>query len=159
MQTHTAFCSFPTLPLFSLTWLLTASLVACGPPQGSRAASLTATTAAPVESRVRTTEVAVAGNADTNTERALAAVSGDPNPAQRRAAIDQVANGSSETEPLLRSLASDHDPLVRRWAALALERRARRDHGPALRQALASERDPAIENILQRALARAEQGS
>jgi hypothetical protein len=133
------------------------SLVACGPPRGPQAASAPAaaavTSAAPVASAPA--KVTPGGNADE--QRALAAVTADPDPARRRAAIDDYANGARGADPLLQSLASDRDPLVRRWAALALERRATRDLSPALRQALAAERDPAVENILTRALSRAEQ--
>jgi len=84
-------------------------------------------------------------------------------PADRRAAIDRYRAAPGDdpvaaAEPLLRSVGSDPDPVVRRWAALALERRAEPALAPALEQAWASEPDGVVKEILARAVRRARRG-
>jgi HEAT repeat protein len=86
-------------------------------------------------------------------ERRIAA---DPDPSSRREAIDSYATPSAEADPLLDSVFGEPDPLVRRWAAMALAREARPQQIPALRQAIPAERDPAVKRILQQALRAAE---
>jgi len=91
----------------------------------------------------------------------VAQIEGAERSEERRAAIDRYAEGPADSsaegdEPLLRSLNTDPDPVVRRWAALALERRASPALASALRQAHAAEPDRAVRAILARALRRAE---
>lgn len=77
----------------------------------------------------------------------------DPAPAARRAALDQWTRADRDHQPVIDALFTDPDPLVRRWAALALERRASADVdrvGPAVAQALRAERDLAVRSILSR---------
>ena len=78
----------------------------------------------------------------------------DPDPAARRAALDQWTRTTRDQQPVLDVLFTDSDPLVRRWAALALERSASAEAaarvGPAIAQALRAERDPAVRSILSR---------
>lgn len=78
----------------------------------------------------------------------LETIRGDQDPARRRAAIDRWTEGARPLEPLMDAVFADKDPLVRRWAALAIERRARPEHAPALLQASRSEPDPAVRRIL-----------
>jgi hypothetical protein len=77
-----------------------------------------------------------------------------PDPAARRAALDQWTRADRDHQPVIDALFTDPDPLVRRWAALALERRAGGADadrvGPAVAQALRAERDPAVRSILSR---------
>ena len=49
-------------------------------------------------------------------------------------------------------LLEDPDPLVRRWAALALERVNDPSLAPAIRQALSGESDPTVRHVLERVL-------
>lgn len=77
----------------------------------------------------------------------------DPDPSARRAALDQWTRADRDHQPVVDALFNDPDPLVRRWAALALERGASADAdrvGPAVAQALRAERDPAVRSILSR---------
>jgi HEAT repeat protein len=83
-----------------------------------------------------------------------AVVTADPDPAARRAAIDGLGDDLSASSELLRALGADEEPVVRRWAALALERRANPALASALRQAAISETDLAVRHILERALTR-----
>lgn len=75
-------------------------------------------------------------------------------PAVRRAAIDRWTDEPRPLAPLIEVVFADKDPLVRRWAALAIGRKATRAEQPALRQASRSEPDPAVRRILEQAAAR-----
>lgn len=77
-----------------------------------------------------------------------------PDPAVRRAAIDRWTDEPRPLAPLIEVVFADKDPLVRRWAALAIGRKATRAEQPALLQASRSEPDPAVRRILEQAAAR-----
>jgi hypothetical protein len=87
-------------------------------------------------------------------ERLVTSLRGDPDPDQRRRAIDayarRVVTDAASVEPLIEAVATDLDPLVRRWAALALANAATPDVRPRLRLLAASERDPVVRSILER---------
>ena len=68
--------------------------------------------------------------------------------------MDELAALPDSEDSLIRTLLSDADPLVRRWSALALERRP---PSPTIeggiRQALIGESDRAVRAVLERTLA------
>ena len=118
-----------------------------------RSSSLTPSEARPSVGQVAAP--ATAAPASPEERDLLATLHADPISAQRRRAIDRYAP-SDDVAPLLMAASSDNDPIVRRWAALALERKATHDMSPALRQAAAAEPNPVVRQVLERALRRAE---
>ncbi len=122
-------------------------LAACGPPQGPQAA-----TVAPPP---RASKAAPTLDARDVTQTLRAGVQ----PATRRKAIDDYARGEGDSRPLLEALYADPDPIVRRWAALALARRADPGLASALQQAACSEPEAAIQRILTEAVADARSDS
>ncbi|MCO5172200.1 MAG: HEAT repeat domain-containing protein [Planctomycetes bacterium] len=148
--------------------LLGAAAAGCGdpdgPPAGRRPAPAAAADVAPLATQTPTIPPAVAEGDDlerARDERLVIALRADPSSDVRRRAIDvylrRVGQGASP-EPLLEACACDRDPLVRRWAALALA--ASPDPALAARLgALAvSEPDPAVRAILERGARVAAQG-
>jgi hypothetical protein len=159
-----------TFSLFPVLFILSAcgSPGAPGEPQalvsanatGQVAAATTHRVAAPQVARVLIAPQPTAHAPRDQTQRSLrAVVASDPSPAKRRAAIDRLRSDAAGTDELLRSLNSDDDPVVRRWAALALERRAEPALAPALQQAAISESDPKVQHILERAIERARESA
>lgn len=163
--------SLTSLFLFPLLF----SLVACGSPAAPGGPQASAPPAlegsskpakgqarAAISSREATHEVDVAQRYAPSQRQArapsqselYAVVTADPDPAARRAAIDGLGDDLSASSELLRALGADEEPVVRRWAALALERRANPALASALRQAAISETDLAVRHILERALTR-----
>ncbi|MGE0712268.1 MAG: HEAT repeat domain-containing protein [Planctomycetota bacterium] len=146
--------------LRTLTCLACLALVACGPPRGPQAAAASvplapatvaaAVIAAPSEPSAPSEPPAPAAR-DASALRST--IEGGGVADERRAAIDQAGDDAA---PLLRALGSDPDPIVRRWAALALERIARPALSASLAQVASGERDPAVRHILERALRRAQ---
>lgn len=94
---------------------------------------------------------------DAPTDRVVTALRAHPDPDVRRRAVDvyveRVLKGES-SEPLFEACAADPDPLVRRWAALALTTTPSEELRPRLALLAASEPDKAVRSILERALPR-----
>lgn len=124
-----------------------------GPPPRAYAPVAPLATATVVEAPAPR-PVIVEATDDVPLERLVAALRGDPDPDQRRHAIDaysrRVSTDAASLEPLFEAVAADLDPLVRRWAALALANAATPDVRPRLRILAASERDPVVRAILER---------
>lgn len=143
--------------------VLGAVALGCGDPDGPPARSVAS--AAPVVTATPTPEhveplaaprpLVVNGVDDVSIGQLVTALRGDPDPDERRRAIDayarRVTTDCESSEPLLEAVATDLDPLVRRWAALALASAATPDLRPRLRALAASERDPVVRSILERA--------
>lgn len=137
--------------------LLAAALVGCSQEPGPRAAPRSTTSAALTAAPALVPAHADMGRGDLDRDaearRALVQIlRGDPDPRARRAALDRCGG---ELDPLLEALVNDGDALVRRWAALALERAVSRADAasrvrPALAQALCTEPDAAVRAILSR---------
>lgn len=84
----------------------------------------------------------------------------DTNPNARRGAIDKLSALPESEDALIRTLISDPDPLVRRWSALALERRPPSPTVESgIRQALVAESNGPVRAILERSLAAIESES
>jgi hypothetical protein len=130
----------------ALLTLLALGLVGCGQP--ARPARARATVApAVIDARV-----AIVDDATLELRRTLDA---GASPDARRAALDRwTDDGARGTDELVRTLFTDRDPIVRRWAALAIERVARPELAATLRQAEAAERDAAVRSILARVIRR-----
>jgi len=78
----------------------------------------------------------------------------DTNPSARRGAIDKLSALPESEDALIRTLISDPDPLVRRWSAMALERRPPSPTVESgIRQALVAEANGPVRAVLERSLA------
>lgn len=139
--------------------ILGAVVAGCGDPDGPPAARRAAGVAATDSAVVARATPPPAPDADGDDlaraplERLVIALRADPSPEVRRKAIDhymgRVGEGAS-AEPLLEACASDFDPLVRRWAALALAAAPGPDLAARLGALAVSEPDPAVRAILER---------
>ncbi|MCO5166724.1 MAG: HEAT repeat domain-containing protein [Planctomycetes bacterium] len=132
----------------ALSILLAAALAGCSQEEpGPRALRASAAAARAVS------DVGAAQAGPDERDQARVVLRGHPDPRARRAAIDQLT-AAADVGPLVEVLLTDEDPLVRRWAALALERAVQADGRawvrPALAQALCAEPDRAVRAVLGR---------
>jgi len=149
--------------VLAVSLVVGAVALGCGDPDGppaqalaSAAAIATASlTPAPLAALGARQPLAATLTDDASLERVVTTLRGDPDPDRRRRAIDayarHVASTGASDEPLIEAVATDLDPLVRRWAALALASAPTPDLRRRMRLLAASERDPVVRSILERA--------